>query len=217
MKPFIVFEGTDGSGTTSQSKELVNRLNELGIKAKWTCEPTRSFLGKFIRDIFEGRQVESLPKWRTMSLLFQADRELHVSQIQEDRKDSWVVCDRYWLSSYIYQSLSAEQEEPNKRLKLAAKKQAQDYILELNKHVLQPDLVMVLDVTADVALKRTSLFKQDEDFYEKAEMRRATAEAYKNYFGLFEEKVVHVDADNPTAFVSFAISAEIEKIYGIRC
>src|SRR5690606_13926834 len=204
----------DGSGTTSQSKELVSKLNEVGIKAKWTCEPTTSFIGRFIRDIFEGRQADTLPPWKVMSLLFQADRELHLSKIQEERKDSWVVCDRYWISSYIYQSLSAEQEEPNRRIKLAERKKAQEYILELNRHVLQPDLVFILDVNPSVALTRTTL-KKTEDFYEKSEMRRATAEAYKNYFGLFEENVVHVNADNPAEIVALEVLTEVHKKYEV--
>ena len=84
--PYIIFEGIDGSGTTTQSKHLAEKLKELGRDVLWTCEPTTGFVGKFVREVFE-KKHGPLPSWRVMLYLFQADRELHYQMIRKWLKE----------------------------------------------------------------------------------------------------------------------------------
>ena len=83
MSGFIVLEGIDGSGTTTQAKRLVERLSELGHDAICTREPSSGPVGRFIRDVLEHRVVvedsngSRAPDWSTLALLFAADRADH--------------------------------------------------------------------------------------------------------------------------------------------
>ena len=99
--PYIIFEGIDGSGTTTQSKRLVDKFIGLGRETLWTCEPTTGFIGEFVRSVFE-KKHGPLPSWRVMLMLFQADRELHYQMIEKwfaEHPRGFVVSDRSWLSS----------------------------------------------------------------------------------------------------------------------
>lgn len=172
MKPFIVFEGIDGAGTTTHSKALVERLTAKGVDAVWTCEPTKTAIGTFIREVFERKHGDVLPTWRTMALLFQADREQHVQELAKLRETHVVVCDRYVLSTLVYQPLQGliesgllTLENYEEQLRQAGIGQAIQWVAGLNEHLeLWPDITFLLDVPVDEAVrrkgdKRTDLFE----------------------------------------------------------
>ena len=105
---FIVFEHLDGAGGTTQAKMLTDKLLSLGITAEYTSEPTDSCLGRFIREM-QRKGGDSL---RMAPYLYIADRAMHVEAIQDLLdKGVWVICDRYWYSSVVYQG--EEWEEVN--------------------------------------------------------------------------------------------------------
>ena len=106
IKNFIVLEGLDGCGTTTQTALLVKKLEEAGIQAASTREPTDGSIGRFIRSVLQKK--ESVDPF-TLALLFSADRNEHVfgkngiaEQAEAEKK---VICDRYLFSSLAYQSL----------------------------------------------------------------------------------------------------------------
>src|SRR4051794_39705484 len=109
---FIVLEGIDGAGTTTQTARLVDRLRGDGKTAvKITREPSDGPIGSLVRQVLTGRIVSPggrAPGWTTMALLFAADRMDHVESEIEPflLSDGVVVSDRYDASSLAYQSVS---------------------------------------------------------------------------------------------------------------
>ncbi|MEX2442235.1 MAG: dTMP kinase [Alkalispirochaeta sp.] len=102
---FIVFEGLDGAGTTTQARELVHYLEHVGTRAEFTCEPTDYLTGSTIRRLLVG--PEFARPW-TLALLFAADRYEHVERPETGirarcREGITVVSDRYLFSSIAYQ------------------------------------------------------------------------------------------------------------------
>ncbi|MEW5814514.1 MAG: dTMP kinase, partial [Spirochaetota bacterium] len=96
LKGFIVFEGLDGSGTTTQVRLLSEKLTEKGIPVWTTCEPTDRFIGKNIRKVLRGEEKIEPP---ALALLFAADRYDHIYNpsdgiITHIDKAEWVLCDR---------------------------------------------------------------------------------------------------------------------------
>ncbi len=101
---FIVFEGIDGSGTTSVSRAIVDKLNSIPINknAVWMKQPTDGKVGGLIREMLS----EDSPDIHILALLFAADRLYHYRNeiLPALISGNIVVCDRYRLSALAYQS-----------------------------------------------------------------------------------------------------------------
>ena len=134
---FIVLEGIDGSGITTHSKLLHGWLEKTGQRAVLTKEPSDRPLGACIRRAL-GHQLSFDP--RTLALLFAADRSDHLHSVIEPALagGAHVVCDRYYLSSYAYQSLDQDLE----------------WIMQMNRECRRPDVTLLLDVPVSVSLPR---------------------------------------------------------------
>ncbi|MBI4018582.1 MAG: dTMP kinase, partial [Candidatus Aenigmarchaeota archaeon] len=100
----IVFEGLDGSGTTTQATLLRNYFLNKGKDAFLTKEPTDGVIGGMIKAALR-KEWKTTPF--TLQMLFAADRSHHISTEIEPllKKGKIVICDRYILSSYAYGSL----------------------------------------------------------------------------------------------------------------
>ena len=164
---FIVLEGIDGAGTTTQSALLAKELAKMGYRVVTTQEPTLGPIGMLIRGILRGRIVGKGQAFdqKAVALLFAADRLDHIAcEINPlVHKGIFVVSDRYVLSSLAYQSIFAEYE----------------WVKEINRFALKPDLTIFLDVPPDVALNRIALSRQDKDIYEDQQTLVKVYEAYK--------------------------------------
>lgn len=179
MKPFIVFEGTDGAGTTTHSKAFVERLQAQGIAAHWTCEPTKSPVGVLIREFFERKHGE-LPTWRAMTMLFQADREIHLQEIRRMRETHVVVSDRYWLSTLVYQPIQRLRELVGEENLDEILSETEDWIIQLNESSDSPTATLVLDVSVEVAIERKN---GDPDAYEDRQFREMSRKRYQEVGG----------------------------------
>lgn len=168
----IVLEGIDGSGTTTQTRLLAERLRrETGRRVVETRQPTRGPCGQFVRQVFEGKtDYSKLPNWRVMAHLFQADREEHFEQLWDWLGDGCiVVCDRYWGSGLVYQSAGAGDEC----------EEALELIHSLNKHAPSPSIEILLDLSAEVALQRAL----SADHFTKSEFLTKVRELYWSQLG----------------------------------
>jgi dTMP kinase len=187
---FVVLEGIDGAGTTTQTARLVARLRKAGTAAKSTREPSDGPIGTLVRQVLSGRIVVPgglAPGWETMALLFAADRMDHVETEIDPviASGGVIVSDRYDASSLAYQSVTSG----------STGKDAVEWIRTLNRNARRPDLTIVLDVAPDVAANRRESRGEAAQLYEQNEVQRALAAFYKNLAQhLPDDRVVLVDA-----------------------
>ncbi len=172
---FIVLEGIDGAGTTTQARRLVRRFSEMGQEAIYTQEPTSGPIGNMIRQVLGGRLVAPGPDGPqplnadSMSLLFSADRLDHLQTLilPALERGAAVICDRYYYSTIAYQGVEGDI----------------DWIRELNKKALQPDVVLYLQLSAEQALKRIQGRTQKEIYEKRDFLEKVVA----NYDALFKQ------------------------------
>jgi dTMP kinase len=192
---FIVLEGIDGSGTTTQAKRLRDALEARGTSVCLTCEPTPGPVGQLIRQALQRKLVlpesttpHALP-WSAMALLFAADRLDHVDTVVLPAlaAGKTVVSDRYVVSSLAYQSVTSPEGE-----------RSIPWIRELNSRALRADLTIVLDVNDDVAAERRAQRGGPSELYEVRELQRRLAEVYARAEDLVPgDPVVHVADGTP--------------------
>ncbi len=189
---YIVLEGMDGSGTTTHAKLLVDRLQAEAHEVVGIHEPTDGPIGKLTREFFSGVHG-SLPSWRTMFNLFQADREYLFPMIRQHLQENRiVVSDRNYLSTLIYQSISADDEGTDGQ-------DALDLMHKSNAHAPRPDLTVILDLPFEVAearrLARRGPKWEPVDAYEAKEaFLRKVHRGYAHSKAAF---IRHVDANRP--------------------
>lgn len=171
----IAIEGIDGAGKTSIAKELVKFLKNLGYDAILLKEPSDSIYAQKIRNA-----KERLPPEEELEL-FLRDREIDALKniIPALENGKVVVMDRYYYSNIAYQS---------------ARGLDADEIRSLNEKIApKPDLVILLDISPEIALERikprgkTTLFERKE-YLEKVR---------ENFLKIVDKKTVVVNAEKP--------------------
>jgi dTMP kinase len=173
---FVVLEGIDGAGTTTQAARLADRLRtDGGLPVRSTREPSDGPIGSLVRQVLSGRIVAPegrAPGWATMALLFAADRMDHVESDIEPflATGGVVISDRYDASSLAYQSVSSGRGGST----------AVEWIRQLNRHAMRPDLTIVLDLAPDVAAARRESRGEPVQLYEQNEVQRALAAFYRD-------------------------------------
>jgi dTMP kinase len=209
---FIVIEGIDGSGTTTQSAILAQRLIEHGLPAHSTREPSDGPIGVLIRQVLTGRLVipgrhgGRPPGWATMATLFASDRldHLEAEVIPNLRDGVTVICDRYDYSSVAYQTLSSGGGDD-----VAA------WVRELNQRARRPDLTLVLDVEPSVAASRRGSRSSGPELYELDEMQIELAKFYTRIDEYFPtDNIRHVDANIDVQAVTAAVWSEVMALRG---
>lgn len=136
---FIVLEGLDGSGISTQTERLRIWCQQSGIPVLVTKEPTQGPAGLIIHLALQ-KELRNMPE-DFLALMFAADRFLHVAREIEParRKGTTVICDRYVLSSLAYQSVKVRDVE---------------WLRMINSHVPMPDLTIFLDVPPRDCVRR---------------------------------------------------------------
>ncbi len=160
---FIVFEGLDGSGTTTQLELLKQYF--LGKKAWFTAEPTDIETGKFLRSILKG-SITVEPK--TLAYLFAADRCEHLygnnGILHNINNGNTVFCDRYIFSSLAYQSAQCGPELPRR----------------LNEEFPLPEYLLYFDIDSEISLSRVSSRNGQKEIFEKSDIQKQTQAEYTN-------------------------------------
>jgi dTMP kinase len=160
---FIVLEGADGTGTTTQMAEIATHLRAAGRTVTTTCEPSLGSIGREIRARLKAG-VHADVGWRALALLFAADRLDHVEReiAPALARGEIVISDRYVLSSLVYQSLHVDEE----------------YVRTLNRYAPAPDLTLVFSVPLDEALARIAARKGTAEVYDARALQARVHEAY---------------------------------------
>ncbi len=209
---FIVIEGIDGSGTTTQCSILAERLVDKGLSAHTTREPSDGPIGVLIRQVLTGRVVVPSregarpPGWATMATLFASDRLDHLEAEILPNLDNGitVICDRYDYSSVAYQTVSGGGGDD-----------VSTWVRELNRHARRPDLTLVLDVDPEVAASRRATRSGSPELYEVDEMQVELARFYAKIDELFPSDTIrHIDANYGVEGVTTAIWSEVMALRG---
>jgi len=165
---FVVLEGIDGSGTTTQLERLVGHLEGRGRRAHGTREPSRGPIGLLLRELLLGRHA--LPNGapadgQAMALLFAADRRDHLRREIEPQLASGadVVSDRYLMSSLAYQAEEADR----------------DWVASLARGLRPADLTILLDVPVEVAAARRRAAGRVTERYDDDEVQARVAAGYR--------------------------------------
>ena len=169
---FIVFEGIDGCGKTTQINQIAEWLKSLDLIPKTnkliiTREPGGTKLGQSLRSLLLETSKENIPHPITELLLYAADRAQHINQIIQPslNRGDWVISDRYSGSSIAYQGYG---RELNIKLITDLEKIATNGLL--------PDITFLLDIPVDESIKRRikmiddRIEKEGENFLEKVSL-----------------------------------------------
>ncbi len=170
---FIVFEGIDGSGKSTQMDLLRSHLESLGLKVYVTTEPSSREIGKLIRRILKNEVTVSE---ETLAALFVADRLDHIQNqvdgmLQYLDKGYCVLSDRYFWSSFAYHGLHMPISQ----------------VVEMNAichEMLKPDLTVYLDLSAEESMRRILERNEQLEKFEKLELLQKIRQ---NYFIAFEK------------------------------
>src|SRR5665648_349474 len=185
---FIVIEGLDGSGKTTQAKFLAKKL-EKTHKVLVTAEPSLGKIGTFIREdcLYEDKRLPT----EAEALLFAADRIEHmhdeVKPALEDGK--LVLCDRYIYSSLAYQG--------NAGLSL-------DWIKTINARALQPDFSFFIDVAPEKVIER---LQRKKSIMETLETQTKVREIYLKYVD--EGELIRIDGDKGKELVANELHTKV--------
>ena len=188
---FIVVEGLDGSGKTTQVELLKHHLLARNEPCIVTQEPTDRPIGKLIRQVLRG-EVATHPK--ALAALYAADRLDHLYEPEHGILDRLaggyhVIASRYYFSSLAYQSEFADPA----------------WIAGLNreaKQVLPADLTIFLDLDPDVSLERIRARGEELELFDTREKLTHVRESFHQAFKFMGQgeriEIVDASADVPT-------------------
>jgi dTMP kinase len=194
--PFISVEGGEGVGKSTLVATLAERLTARGLTVDVTREPGGTPVADAIRSLF--RQIpagDKMDSWTEFLLVTAARRRHVVQRIKPNRAaGKWVLCDRFFDSSLVYQGVLGG--IPEDELKTLHRWACFDY---------QPDLTFVLDCPTAVSSKRLSDRKSsDQDRYDAA--GQATHEklraGFKQLVAKNPERMVAINAERSAAQVA---------------
>lgn len=201
---FIVIEGVDGSGKTTQSELLSAYLRGLGRKVHHTAEPTATGLGGMVRD---GLGAEHPRTSDELAAMFLADRVAHnvsqksgIRQYVEGGTD--VVCDRYYYSSIAYQGVDGSLE----------------WVADMNLNcpsIMKPDICIFIDLDPEKCLEHIRAGRSHFEIYE--ENAAVISETRRRYGIVFDmlagwDNIVIVDGARSREEVFADIRAAVEKL-----
>ena len=201
---FIVLEGIDGSGTSTQSELLKDYFISRGEKAVISPEPSSGIIGNLIRQALKKRILFTKDPDlfdEQMAYLFAADRHDHlynnVDGVFKLINDGFnVISTRYYFSSLSYNCQTPEQF---------------NFVSKLNHKFPNPDLAIYLDISPELSLSRI----EDRSLKEVYETKNKLSKVRTNYqhiFANYTDNLLIIDGTEEIAGISHKIISEIENI-----
>ena len=196
---FIVFEGIDGAGKTTQVKLLAERISAAGRKAVLTAEPTELPSGKELRRVLSGEIKKSDCE---IAALFTLDRIAHNTDAEHGiaallEKGYDVICDRYYYSSLAYQGSTTDY----------------GWVKALNlqcPEIRKPDVCIFLDLTPEQSLERITKGRDKLEIYENVEtLTKVRERFFSAIVDLCDDNIAVLDAYRTPE----AIAEDIWNIY----
>lgn len=182
---FIVFEGIDGAGSSTQAQMLQEYFTRIGQKSVISPEPSSGPIGKLLRTFLAGNtNFDDQDLYdQQMAYLFAADRHYHlynnsdgVYSLTTDNIN--VISTRYYFSSLAYNGKTEKDY---------------DFVNILNQKFPPPDLVIYLDIPVELALQRMC-DRPLKEIYETQEKLLKVRERFGKIFADYPNKILKLDA-----------------------
>ncbi len=200
---FIVFEGIDGSGTSTQASLLKDYFIERGYRAVLSPEPSSGPIGKLIREIMQKNIIfinDNNKFDEQMAYLFAADRHYHlhndvdgVFKLINDKVN--VISTRYYFSSLAYNCHNQEDFE---------------FVSSLNQKFPNPDLLVYIDLPIEVSLERLS-HRSSRDVYENKDILRKVRKNFQFIFNNYDSLILKVNGTELKDSIHQKIVSFLEK------
>ncbi len=201
---FIVFEGIDGSGKSTQIQMLADKLRSRNISCYVTMEPTDSPIGAMIHQVMTRRMQADA---KVVAALFVADRLDHLLNevngiCKMVAEGTTVLMDRYYFSSYAYQSVEVPME----------------WLIQANtlsSATLRPDVNLFLDISPQAAMERIRSGRFQTELYEETSR---LVQVRQNYLDAFDrlkgvEEVARIDAGRSRKEVAADVWHVVEGLF----
>lgn len=195
---FIVFEGIDGCGKSTQIEKLEQTLIRMGRRVFRTAEPTDGETGLMLRTALAGKTKSSPAE---MAALFLLDRIRHNREITAAlERGEDVLCDRYYYSSLAYQGSLCDFE----------------WVKNMNlgcTEIRRPDLCVFLDIPPFAALARMNSRAGEREIYEKEESLTLFREAFFRVFDTLPDPVIRIEARGTPDAVAERILETVRPLF----
>lgn len=199
---FIVFEGIDGAGKSTQIELLRKKLVNEGRKVYITAEPTESVTGGILRDALSGNYARTASE---LAAMFLSDRVFHnvnpntgIKQALDKGFD--VISDRYYYSSFAYQGLDSDIQ----------------WVMDMNLNcpdILRPDLCVFLDLDANSSKSRIDSNRATIEIFEQSAILDKIRNKFFDVFNRLDgENIQIVDASGTVSAVAEKIAEIIDKL-----
>lgn len=200
---FIVLEGIDGCGKSTQIALLAERLRREGREVAVTAEPTDSVSGRLLRSALGGTDKRTACEMAALFLLDRIYHNVSAGGIEEMLvKGIDVICDRYYYSSLAYQGSETDFE----------------WVRAMNlecPEIRRPDLCIFLDLEPSVSLERIVASRESVEIYEKKELLEKFRARFLSVFEMLKEtdKVAVLDASRTIDEVSESVYRAVKEIF----
>lgn len=185
MYKFIVLEGIDGSGSSTQAELLKNYFIAKKEKAVVSPEPSEGKIGRLLREFLGTKNLfDCEDKFdQQMAYLFAADRHYHLYNDQDGvykliAHQTHVISTRYYFSSLAYNGKTSQDFE---------------FIQTLNQKFPPPDLLIYLDIPVELALERIG-DRQKKEIYENKQKLIQVSKNFQKILANYEYKILRVNA-----------------------
>ncbi len=190
----VVFEGLDGSGTTTQMQLLAEKCDKELRSCRATFEPTDKPIGRLVRAILQ-KQIVTTPL--ALAMLYAADREDHLynpiyGMANDLEEGKLVICDRYIYSSLAYQGVECPIEK----------------VQDLNQFPA-PQYLFYIDTPVDECIKRIEFRGGDTELFDRHEFLEQVKTNYERLFSTLPQEVKFFRIDGMQS--KEAIALEIQK------
>lgn len=189
---FIVFEGLDGSGSTTQAQMLASYIKEVEKKeVHLTKEPTSYLIGGLIRSWLASDWASSPT---CLQLLFTADRAHHLEKeiIPLLQRGVYVISDRYFLSTLAFGAVEISDRQ---------------WLKDINRNFLLPDITVLLKVRPKVCMERIAEGRHHFELFEREQILQKVSKNYDDFARKFRNIKV-IDGERSPA----EVFEEIKKL-----
>jgi dTMP kinase len=193
---FIVFDSLDGAGNSTQVKLLADYLNKIGKKTYITKEPTSGLIGGLIKSQLTG-------DWKSsqvcLQLLFSADRAYHLEKevIPLLKRGINVISDRYFFSTMAYGNLEINDL---------------DWLIEINKKFLLPDLTFFLKVSPKTCIQRIKKDRFEITLFEREKILEKVWQNYQKLSKRFKNVYI-IDGEREIEKIFKEIKSIVERFF----